>query len=285
MVDLHTHSTSSDGTMSPEQLVEHASALGMRAIALTDHDTVEGVEAAQQAATRCGITIIPGIEIEVNVPEEDDVPGICHILGLGLRSWKGTIEAHLASILDNRDRRNRSIISRMKLAGVKIEYDDVKAYAGDGVVGRPHIARFMVEQQLAHNELHAFKEYLGEFGTYFVPRDLPSLEDGIRMIHEAGGLAVLAHPYTLFVSWTGLADRLIHWQRLGLDGVEAYHSNIRYNQAKRIAELAQSLGLIVSAGSDFHGLQRHDRKLGRTSDGRKIDDSFALPFIEHMSSK
>jgi hypothetical protein len=127
--------------------------------------------------------------------------------------------------------------------------------------------------------MHAFQEYLGEYGSFYVPREVPLLKDAIDLIHDAGGMAVLAHPYTLYVSWNGLTERLVHWKRLGLDGVEAFHSNVRYRDAVRIAEMASELEIVVSAGSDFHGLQRRDRRLGRSSDGHKIDDSFAVPFL------
>ncbi len=279
MIDLHTHSTASDGTMTPEELVEHAAAVGVTAIALTDHDTVAGVNRAVRAGKRVGVNVIPGIELEVSVPDEDAIAGTCHLLGLGLTAWGQSLNKRLSSLVLGRESRNRRIVERMQEAGIDVDYEELATYAPEGIVARPHIARYLVDHNIADDEVHAFKEFLGELGSFYESRDVPSLEEAIGIIHEAGGKAILAHPHTLYVSWSGLTDRLVRWSRHGLDGVEAFHSNARYRDCIRIQTVAAELGMLVSAGSDFHGLHRPDRRLGRTADGRKIDAAFLDPFV------
>lgn len=264
--------------MSPEELVEHAAATGVTAFALTDHDTVDGVDRAMKAGRRAGVQVIAGIEFEVEVPEEDAVPGTCHLLGLALTDWGDSLRARLETLVHNRESRNRRIVARMQKAGIKVDYDEVASYSPEGVVGRPHIARYLVEHNIAEDEVHAFKEYLGEFGSFYEPREVSTLGQAIEIVHDAGGKALLAHPHTLYLSWSALTDRMVSWKRLGLDGVEAFHSNARYRDCLRLKQLASDLDMIVSAGSDFHGLHRPDRKLGRTADGRKIDPAFLEPF-------
>ncbi len=264
--------------MSPEELVEHAAETGVTAFALTDHDTVDGVDRAIRAGRRAGVQVIPGIEFEVEVPEDDAVPGTCHLLGLALTDWGDSLRNRLRSLLHKRESRNRRIVARMQKAGIEVDYDEVAAYAPEGVVGRPHIARYLVEHKIADDEVHAFKEYLGEFGSFYEPREVPTLQQAIDIIHSAGGKAVIAHPHTLYLSWPALTDRLVSWKRMGLEGVEAFHSNARYRDCLRLQQLAGDLGMLVSAGSDFHGLHRPDRRLGRTADGHKIDTAFLRPF-------
>ncbi len=266
--------------MSPEELVQHAANTGVTALALTDHDTIDGIERAAEAGRRSGVEIVAGIEFEVEVPEEHAVPGTCHVLGLGLTSWGNDVRHRLTTLLDKRESRNRRIVARMQRAGIQVDYEEVASYAPEGLVGRPHIARYLVDHKIADDEMHAFRQYLGEFGSFYEPREVPTLEQAISIIHGAGGKALIAHPHTLYVSWPGLTDRLSAWKRLGLDGIEAFHSNAKYRDCLRLQELAQTMGMIVSAGSDFHGLHRPDRRLGRTADGHKIDPHFLEPFAE-----
>jgi len=279
MIDLHTHSTASDGTMTPEEIVGHAAAVGVTAFALTDHDTVDGVDRAILAGKKVGVQVVPGIELEVSVPDEDAVAGTCHLLGLDLADWGPSLGARLSSLVEGRESRNRRIVGRMQQAGIDVDYDELAAYAPEGIVARPHIARYLVDHNIADDEMHAFREYLGEFGAFYESRDVLTLEAAIGIIHDAGGKAILAHPHTLYVSRSGLTDRLIRWSRRGLDGVEAFHSNARYPDCVRIQATALELGMLVTAGSDFHGLHRPDRRLGRTADGRKIDALFLDPFV------
>lgn len=277
-IDLHTHSTASDGTLTPLELVRMAAGIGLEAMALTDHDTVAGVREAADTADSVGIHLIPGIELEVELEGDDEVPGSCHILGIGIDPDDSSLVTRIEDLQVRRAERNRTIIGKMRRAGIGVDYDDVRALAGGTQVGRPHIARYLVEKEIARNEIHAFQRYLGEGGDFFVPRSALSLDDALETIHRAGGKAVVAHPQTLFVSWTGLIDRLSRWRRQGLDGVEAFHPNLRWSYGRRISGAAEALGLIVSAGSDYHGPGRRDRRLGRTADGHKIDSAFLEPF-------
>ncbi len=275
MVDLHTHSTASDGTLSPQQLVTYAAERNLSAIALTDHDTVAGVDEAVEAGRRLGLQVIPGIELEVEYPR-----GVFHMLGLGLKRFGTEGRRMLLRLQEFRTERNLRIVAAARKAGIPLEYHEVTELAGDGLVGRPHFARLLVRKHVVQNEQDAFNRYLADGQRLYAKRERLSPSACIRLIHDAGGTAVLAHPRTLLLSWTKLEQRLREWKELGLDGVEAYHANAPLELAQRFEAIAEKLGLLVTAGSDFHGPERPDRRLGYASGGISIPDAFAEPFLQ-----
>lgn len=276
MVDLHTHSTASDGLLSPAELVRHAASVGVSALALTDHDTVAGLPEARAAGAEHGVTIIAGVELEA-----DFDLGALHILGLGLRQLDVRLETGLSELRDERTRRNLGMLSHLADLGIEASYADVSAYAGGGVVARPHFAELLVERGAAESYQDAFDRFLADGGPAHEPRSSPSLAHCIELIHAAGGLAVVAHPRTLWLSsWRKITDALARWKELGLDGVEAYHAGASRELAGRYETIARRLDLIVTAGSDYHGRWGTP---GRTGPGMEIEDRFAAPFLTHAA--
>ncbi len=273
MIDLHAHSTASDGSLTPTQLISLAQSEGLAAIALTDHDTVAGLDEAARAARSLGIGFVPGVELEV----EWDT-GVFHLLGLGLSHWDGRFETRLVEIRTRRTRRNRAMVDLLRRAGIPITYDELVRIAGHDTVGRPHFAQWLVQHGTVTTMQEAFDTMIGEGQPFYLPKEGESVGRTCDMIHGAGGRAVLAHPQTLRLGWDELVKSLKRWRGEGLDGVEAYHANLAAREAHRLAAIADDLGLLVSAGSDYHGPPRTDRRLGRTCGGMEIDDRFLEPF-------
>ncbi len=274
MVDLHTHSTASDGTLTPTELVEVCRVEGVTTVALTDHDTIEGVEEAAAAGAARGVTVIAGIELEI----EYAAPGAFHLLGLGLTRRSSELTSFLSGVHIMRQDRNARMVERMRAAGIAVHEDEIAEFAGGDVLARPHFAQFLVERGIARSIQEAFDRFLGDGKLFYEPKGASSLEEAAAVVHSAGGVAVVAHPKTLFLSISSLRERLREWKTQGLDGVEAYHSNARLTDCRKIEALAREEGLMVSAGSDYHGPQRADRRLGRTAEGIAIEHHFANGF-------
>jgi predicted metal-dependent phosphoesterase TrpH len=275
MMDLHTHSSASDGDLTPSELIEKAFLLGVNTLALTDHDTVSGLEVAEKTAKIRGIHFIPGIELEIQT-EEPDFPlirGEFHLLGLGIQSPTAEFLKTLDYLAGARDRRNRKMVEKMQAAGIEADYEAVKAFAGGGLVGRPHFGAFLISKKVVKNQEQAFKRYLGKDRPFYMPKEGLSFEKAARFIHEAGGIAVLAHPMSLYVAWGRLPQFVAILKDRGLDGLEAWHPTAKPKTCKRLDELGRSLDLCITAGSDFHGAARPDRKLGYTAGNRRIDES------------
>ena len=269
MVDFHSHSTASDGMLTPSALVALAFRRGLTALALTDHDTVAGLDEASMACRRLGLRFVPGIELEV-----DYEGGEFHLLGLGLRQWSSGWVDGLEAIQGSRLARNRRMFAKMTEAGIKGEYSEIEALAAGGQVGRPHFARFLVNRGKVETIQEAFTHFLGRGQLFHEAKAAFSLADALSMIHEAGGLAILAHPKTLRIAINSLPARLEEWKRDGLDGLEAWHPGAEPRVARRYEAMARTAGLKVSAGSDYHGDNRPDRQLGLTSGGNLIDERF-----------
>lgn len=269
MIDLHTHSTASDGSYSPSALVAHAAASGIGTLALTDHDSVSGNEEAAHAARASGITFVPGVELDIEWK-----PGECHLLGLGLKGEASELRAKLISLNEERRNRNAEIAVKLAQSGIDIDLERVEKLAKGGTVGRPHFAQYLVEHKVVKNRQQAFDRYLAKDRPFFIPRKSITLTEGIEAILSAGGLPVLAHPLSLYVSWGKMRDLLVDFKNNGIRGIEAWHPAARIVEAERLEALAQELGFFVTAGSDFHGEARPDRKIGVSSGRRKIEDRY-----------
>ena len=274
MIDLHTHSTASDGTCSPTELLKQASEIGLSALALTDHDTLDGLEEAQIAADALNIRFIPGIELDIK-----HHPGELHLLGLAITGWKdSTLSEFLGEVINHRNDRNRKMLDLFRDEGIHISEEDLKKAAGGKIIARPHFARILVDRKIAKNVKHAFDRFLGAGQKFYLPKKVMALEDGIRLIHEAGGYAVIAHPLSLYVSWGKLPIRFKQWKEMGLDGIEAWHSGAKENQALRFEKMAVESGLFVTGGSDYHGANRKDRSLGLGGGNKPVPDEFLEAF-------
>ena len=273
MIDLHTHSTASDGSFSPSALIAEAVKYGLSAIALTDHDTTGGIKEAAKAAKESGIRFIPGIELEIAWNRE----GEFHLLALGLGKLKDEFTAALEELARRRLERNLEIVDRMNEAGIEVSYDEIRtlnAASRGHSIGRPHFAAFLVERKIVKNRRQAFDLYLGKGKPFYIPKTGLEFELALNIIHGSGGIAVLAHPMSLYVAWGKLPDLIKSLKEKGLDGIEAWHPSAKVSSCKRLEELGRKLGLYITAGSDFHGEARKDRKLGFTAGKRKISDSF-----------
>ncbi|MDR1904197.1 MAG: PHP domain-containing protein [Treponema sp.] len=275
MIDLHTHSTASDGSLSPSALMAEAAQQGLSAIALTDHDTINGLNEAQDEAERRRICFIPGIEIEINWGQ-DTSGGEFHLLGLGLKTPSDSFRAAVAGLARLREARNLEILERMHSLSIDAEYQEIRALSGGHSVGRPHFAAFLVQRRIVKNTEQAFKCYLGKGKPLYAPKPGMDFEHAVSVIRESGGISVLAHPMSLYVAWGRLPDLVKSLKARGLEGIEAWHPLAPVRNCLRLEELGNSLGLFVTAGSDFHGETRADRKLGMSAGKRKIEDRFLL---------
>jgi predicted metal-dependent phosphoesterase TrpH len=274
VIDLHTHSTASDGSLSPTALVHAAAVRGVTVLALTDHDTLAGISEAEQAAKQEGIRFIPGIEIEISWE-----PGEFHLLGLGVSKPSPAFMETIVGLAQKREARNHAIIGRMREAGIEVQYEDILALSGGHSVGRPHFASFMVNQHIVKNHEQAFEKYLAKGKPFYVPRECLEFRRALALIKESGGITVLAHPMSLYVAWGSLPSLIRNFQEQGMDGIEAWHPNATLKACKRLEELGRSLNMYITAGSDFHGVNRPDRKLGVTSGDQKISEAIleAIP--------
>ncbi|HNQ97084.1 MAG TPA: PHP domain-containing protein [Treponemataceae bacterium] len=269
MIDLHVHSTASDGSFSPEALVAKALEEGLTILALTDHDTIAGLAAARQAALGSQLRLIGGIELDIEWKS-----GECHLLGYGIDEPSPRMIEMLERVNQGRRTRNETITMRFHEAGINLDLDRVEAIADGGTVGRPHFARALVEMGAVKNIQQAFDRYLARDRPFFVDRKSLSLEEGVSIISESGGIPVLAHPLSLYVSWGKLSGILADFKAQGVRGIEAWHPGVRVTDARRLEALAREHSLLVTAGSDFHGAARPERRLGHTTGKLVIEERF-----------
>lgn len=272
-MDLHTHSVASDGESTPRELIGLAQRAGITALALTDHDTLAGLPEAISASKNAGIRLIPGVETEVEFQ-----PGEFHLLGLGMHRWEeGPLEDFLGEIRRRRVTRNQEMIGLMRKDRRDINLNVLDAISGGSVTGRMHFAQWLISQGSAKNVPDAFKRWLSPGRPYYVPKNRPKLQEALDAIHESGGLAVIAHPLSLWISWGRLKQYLPEWKEMGLDGVEARHSGASAREAVRFEELADQHGMFITGGSDYHGAGRPDRTLGHGSAGKPLEETLLTP--------
>lgn len=242
--DLHLHTTASDGSLSPAEVVDRAAELGLRVIAITDHDTVQGIQAAQQRGEELGVQVIPGIELSVRSDKEE-----VHLLGYGIDVNDPQLHAHLENFQSDRLRRIERMVERLVELGYHLTVAEVLEAAGDGSPGRPHVARVLVDKGYFSSVSDVFDELLKEGRPGYVPRQRLSLAEGVELIHRAGGLAVCAHPGLLKEPGEVLQTLVA----AGLDGIEVIHSEHDPADRDRFASFALEHGLLRTGGSDCHG--------------------------------
>lgn len=248
--DLHTHSTASDGTLTPSALIDHAAAAGVDVLALTDHDTTDGLEEAGAAAARKGMRLIPGVEISVTWGGRT-----IHVVGLRLDPDHPDLQRGLASLLEFRGWRAEEIGRRLARAGIEGAYAGAKALSKGRLVGRTHFARFLVQRRLAADERAVFKHFLVNGKPGHVPGDWASLESAVGWIRAAGGHAVLAHPARYKLTRTRLLRLLGELRELGGAGLEVVSGSHSRDDIFTFAQHAREQRLLASVGSDFHGPQ------------------------------
>jgi 3',5'-nucleoside bisphosphate phosphatase len=250
-VDLHMHSTASDGSRAPAEVVRAAKRAALSAIALTDHDTVAGLAEARAVGAELGVRVVNGVELSAVEGDTET-----HLLGLHLRDTS-VLERGLAQLRDMRGRRAARIVELLQSQGVQITLDDVLLQAGSGAIGRPHVARALVADGWATDVRDAFDRYLGAGRPAYVAKDQLGMREAIAMVHDAGGLAVLAHPGP-----SGTRERVDALVALGLDGVEIRHPSHSPQDTARLRAIVDQLGLIPSGGSDWHGAADGPRTIG-----------------------
>lgn len=256
-LDLHLHTTHSDGSFTPTEIVWLAQKAGVTTLAITDHDITTGIAEAAEAGRERGIDVIPGIEISSIFGDSE-----LHILGYFLDWRDQTLNERLATLRESRHRRNPRIIERLRAAGIDITYDEVRAIAGSDAVGRPHIARVMMEKRVVASAKEAFDLWLAEGRPAYVPRELPSPVEAIQWIKAAKGLPVLAHPTWVKTKEGTLTELVRGLKADGLDGVEVHYSTHTARQTRDYLALAKELDLLVTGGSDFHGITKPDIGVG-----------------------
>ena len=244
--DLHLHTTASDGTLTPGEIVKRAAAQGFDWIAVTDHDSVEGIAAAQEAGKALGVHVIPAAELSCGLNRE------IHILGYGFDPQNEALGAYCRRRRESRIERCQEMCRLMTHLGKPVCFGRVMELA-DGVVGRPHVARAMVEAGHVRSVQEAFDRFLKPGKPGFVPRESVMAQEAIGVITKAGGVAVLAHPMELKMGEASMESLVLEWKAQGLGGLEVYHPSAANNHAASLLKLARREGLLVTGGSDYHG--------------------------------
>ncbi len=254
-VDLHTHSTASDGIYSPTRLLQLAHEAGLQVLALTDHDTTEGIEEAAAAAQPLSIDFMPGVELNTDVGKDE-----IHVLGYCVEYQRPEFQSILQVLRDARILRGQRMVERLNEEGVHISWEHVREIA-QGAVGRPHIAKALMEAGYVQSNGEAFDKYIGTGCPAYVPRYKLTPEDAVRLIASANGLPVIAHPIGL-PGLVALRNWLPGLRAAGLVGVETYYGSYTTEEEQQIRSLADEYQLIATGGSDFHGPGIHPTPLG-----------------------
>lgn len=266
-IDLHLHSTQSDGTFSPTQVVQRAAELGLSAISLTDHDSVAGVQEAQDVGQNIGVEVIPGIELSAQEAGID-----IHILGYFIDPANSDLLAYLQKFQDARHNRAEKIVARLNRLGVRITMAHVLHKARDATIGRPHVADVLVAEGFVFSHDHAFQKYLGYGKPAYQPKFVLTPSEAVEVIHAAGGLASLAHP--VLYRRDALIPNLI---KQGLDGIEVMHVKHDHADVRRYSDMAKHHGLLSTGGSDCHGDGRGQAVMGTVR--------VPLTFLDAMKKK
>lgn len=277
-IDLHLHTTHSDGSLSPGEVLHLAHKAGVTALAVTDHDIVSGIPEAIETGAELGIEVIPGVEISSRVGTRE-----LHILGYFLQWQDPELNQRLATLRASRHRRNPQIIERLRALGLDVTYEEVRALAGTDSVGRPHIARILMDKKYVTSAKDAFDRYLADGRPAYVARELPKPEEAIAWIKAAGGVAVLAHPTWAKVSGEGLNALLTTLKAEGLDGIEVHYSTHTKRQTREYLDLAKRLNLLITGGSDFHGITKPDIEVGTGRGGLKVSEKLLEPLKQAAS--
>lgn len=284
-VDLHSHSTASDGTLAPAEVVRLAKQVGLSGLALTDHDTINGIAEASAEAARVGIDFIPGIEISAEFPH----PGHMHLLGYGIDPESRDLKELTTQLLEGRDNRNPRIIRRLQELNVAITMEEVMEQAGAGAsqeagdhkpIGRPHIAAILLRKGYVSSIKQAFDKYLAPGGLAYFDKERITPQRAVELIRLAGGICVLAHPVQLRTENDAQLDRVVKdMVDLGLAGIEVIHSDHDDEWVRKCSALAEKYGLVKTGGSDFHGATKKDIGLG-SAKGRRIPRAYFDAILE-----
>lgn len=256
-IDLHIHTTASDGTFTPSALVEQAKAAGLEALAITDHDTMAGVPEAMAAGAALGVQVLGGIEISTDYRGEDT-----HVLGYGLRPDTPELGPVLDWVQQDRRRRNARIAQRMNRDGIRVSLGELEEQNPGATIGRPHFARVLVDQGRADSVSDAFARFLNPGKCYYLPRTYLPMDRAVDIIRRSGGVAVLAHPLQYGYSQADLRRLVADAAGLGVGGMEIYYTGYTREQREMLSALAEEFRLFATGGSDFHGANKPQIVLG-----------------------
>lgn len=265
IVDLHVHSTESDGTLTPIEVIHAAKEAGLSALALTDHDTASGIAKARNAAVECGIELIPGIELstEYKLPTKKGDCREIHIVGLYIDPDNEQLQKKTKEFRDCRNSRNEIMIEALRNEGFAITMADVIAENPESVITRANIARYLFDHGQIKSVAEAFDKYIGDGCKCYVGRFKVTPMEAIKLIHEAGGIAILAHPLLYHLSSVTLQHLIDDLKEVGLDGIEAIYSTYTTGEEQFVKKIAAENHLLISGGSDFHGANKPFIKLGK----------------------
>jgi len=267
MIDLHCHSTFSDGSFPPEYLVEEALKIGLTALALTDHDTTAGLPRFFAAGEGQPIELVPGVELSV-----DCSSGLMHMLGYWMDTENPELLRQMEWVRNGREIRNREMLKKLNALDFTMTWEEVTAYAGEDVVGRPHFAQVMLEKGYAKDKNEAFDKWLGDGKPGYADRPRLTAEVAVELIRQAGGVAVLAHPFTLRIGNDKMGALLKELAGYGMAGVECYYSEHSADLTEDFLEMAKAADLVPTGGSDFHGEVSPGISLGTGFGGLNVPD-------------
>lgn len=257
-IDLHLHTTASDGVMTPSEIVNYAKNKGLLAIAITDHDTIDGLEEGLFEGERIGLEVIPGIEISA-----EHSPGSMHLLGFFIDIHHPILKERLGDLQRARAERNPKMAEKLKKLGIDITFDEVLKASGGGQVGRPHFAQVLLEKGYVRSFQEAFDRFLKKGASAYVEKMRFSAEESIHFINEAHGMAVLAHPNTLQLNgYSDLENLILRLVKRGLKGIEAYYPEHSALEVAQYKSLAERHGLLVTGGTDYHGIEKNGLDIG-----------------------
>jgi predicted metal-dependent phosphoesterase TrpH len=257
-VDLHLHTTASDGVLSPSEIVRYAKAKGLQAIAITDHDTIDGCEEGLSEGERIGFEVIPGIEISAEYS-----PGSMHILGFFLDIHHPLLNERLEYLQKARAERNPKMVAKLNQLGMEVTYEEVLKASGGGQVGRPHFANVLLEKKYVRNFQEAFERFLKKGAPAYVDKFRFTSKEALHFIHEAGGMAVLAHPNTLGVKrYSELEKLVLQLVDEGLKGIEVYYPEHSAVEVAQYKNLADRYSLLSTGGTDYHGIEKNELDIG-----------------------
>ena len=280
MIDLHMHSMFSDGTFTPEELVAEGVRQGVKAMALTDHDTTAGVPRFLAAAQAAGMKAFSGVEVSAEVDS-----GTLHVLGYGIQPDHPGLVEHLAWIRKGREERNLEILRKLNELGMTLTYEEVTAYAGADVVARPHFAQAMIAKGYVGNKREAFDRFLARGKPAYAERCRLDASDTFAVIRQAGGLPVLAHPFSLKLSGEPLRLKVEEFKRDGLGGIEVYYPEHTTERLRAYLRLASEFDLVATGGSDFHGAVSPGVEIGRGSGHLHVPDSVAIALEQRLGAR
>lgn len=283
-IDLHIHSTASDGTCTPAEIIRMATDIGLQAIAITDHDTLEGNRQALADSIPKHLKFLTGVEISAAPPDGFQMSGSMHVLGYGVDTDYLPLQQALADLQHARDMRIPKIIERLNQSGISINMKQVMAKVGQGSAGRPHIARVLVDLGIVKNINEAFDRFLSKGQPAYVDKYRIQCRRALALIHSAGGVPVLAHPYLIPGEQTvALATLVGQLRDMGLMGIEAYYPEHSPEAVAFYVDLAQRFDLLVTGGTDFHGDLLPDIQMGRGRGGLHVPYSLYEALVSKMS--